>query len=140
MLIYHVGQIHTVQLVAGNDEVMTWSLSSEVDQVLAYCVSGALIPTGVGQALFGCEYFGKAIGKGVEDIRFGDMHMQGGRIELGQDVYLFEAGIDAIGYGNIHYPVFATEGYRRLGPVFCQRIQSCPLASAQNYEIGRAHV
>ena len=52
----------------------------------------------------------------VEDVGVGNVVVQRGGVELGQDVDLAKPRMDAAGDGDIHQAVFAAEGDRRFGP------------------------
>ena len=58
--------------------------------------------------------------------------VQRSRIELCQNVNAPEAGIDAIGNGDVHEPVFSRERHRGFGAVFRQRKQPRALAAAHD--------
>ena len=60
------------------------------------------------------------------------MPVQRGGIELRQNVNAPEAGVDAVGDGDVHQPVFAGEGHGGLGAVLCQRKQPGALATAHD--------
>ena len=58
--------------------------------------------------------------------------MERGGIELCQDIDAAEPGIDAIGNGNVHQPVFTRQRHGGLGALFGQGVQACSLAAAHD--------
>jgi len=58
--------------------------------------------------------------------------VQRGGIELRQNVNAPEAGVDAVGNGDVHKPVFSGERHGGLGAVLRQRKQPRSLASAHD--------
>jgi hypothetical protein len=124
--------VHPVQLVAAQDQQVVEIVIEKVVQVFADGVGGALVPRGVGEGLFRREDFHKAAGEMVELIGLREMLVQGGGVELRQDVNTPEAGVDAVGDRDVHEPVFAGQRHRRLGPLLGQRKKPGPLPSAHD--------
>ena len=107
MLLDHTLEIHPIQLVAAQDQQVIEVISEEVNQILAHGIGGALVPGSIRQGLLGGEDLDEAAGKQVKLVRLGNMPVQRGGIELGQNVNAFISGVDAIGDGHIHDAVLA---------------------------------
>ena len=84
-------EVHAVQLVSGEDDVVGGILGLEVDEILAHRIGSPLVPTGVLQRLLRGQNLHESVGKAVEIIGLRDVHVQRRRVELGQDVNLAEA-------------------------------------------------
>ena len=112
-----LAEIHAVKLVAAENEQVLEVMGEEMEQVLAHGVGRALVPGGVGEGLFGGQDFHKSAGEMVEFVGLGNMAVEGGGIELGQQINPLQARIDAVGNGDVHQAVFAGQGHGRLAAV-----------------------
>jgi len=77
MFAEHVGKIHSIQLVTGNNEVMGGKLSPEVHKIFPDRIRRAFIPAGVCKGLLGSQHFCESIRERVKNIRLGYVKMQG---------------------------------------------------------------
>jgi hypothetical protein len=132
VLAIHLRQIHPVELVARDDEVVGGGLGPEMDEVLPNRVGRPLVPARMPEGLLGGEDLDVAAGEYVEFVGARDVEVEGRGIELGEYVYLVEAGVYAVGNGYVDYPILPAEGYRRLGPILCERKQAGALAAAEH--------
>src|ERR1035438_9865805 len=137
VLVDHAAKVHSVQCVAAEDEEVVPLVIHEVNQVLADGIGGALIPGRVGVGLLGGEDFHEPAGKVVELVGLRDVLVQGGGVEHGQQVNTSQAGVDAVGDGDIDQTILAGQRYGRFGALLCQREQACALPAAQD---DRKHV
>jgi hypothetical protein len=128
----HRHEVHAVELVARKDQVVGGGLIGEVDEVLAHSVRGALVPILRLEGLLGGEHFHEPVAEGVEPVGVVDVPVQGGGIELGEDVDLAQPGVDAVRDGDVHEPELAAEGHRGLGALGRERVQSLPPAAPQD--------
>src|ERR1019366_7853743 len=96
-------------------------VAQKVDKVFADGVGGAFIPRRVGEGLLRREDFHKAGGEHVKLIRPRNVAVQRGGIEHRQDIKAPEAGVDAVGDGDVHQAVFAGERHGGLGAVLGER-------------------
>lgn len=124
--------IHPVELIPAEDEHIFERMVHEVVEVFADGVGSALVPGGIGEGLFGGEDFNEAIGELVELEGLGDVSMEGGGVELGEEVDAFEAGVDAIGDGDIDESIFTGERDGGFGAVFGEGEESGALAAAED--------
>jgi hypothetical protein len=68
------------------------------------------------KGLFRGEDLNEAFGEAVKIVGMGQMEVERGGVKLGNDVYLLEIGVDAVGDGNIYKAEFAPEWDRGFGP------------------------
>jgi hypothetical protein len=114
MPVEHILEVHAIELVATEDDVVICILVMEMLEVLTNGIGGSLIP-GIGLVgLLGSQDFNKAVAERVENIRIGDVIVQGGGVELGQDIDLPDTAVDTVGDGNVHQTILTSEGYGRL--------------------------
>ena len=66
------------------------------------------------EGLLGGEDLDEALAEGVEPVGVGDVAVEGGGVELGEDVDLPQAGVEAVGDGDVDQAVLAAEGHRGL--------------------------
>ena len=125
-------EIHAIQLIAAQDQQVIEIVIQKVDQVLANGIGGALIPRGVGKGLFGGKNLDEAAGEMVELVGLRNVAMQRGGIELSQQIDPLQAGIDAVGNGNIDKPIFAGQRNGWFGAIFGERKKSRARAAAHN--------
>lgn len=72
-------------------------------------------------------------------IGLGEVAIEGGRVELRQDVDLVDVGIDAVADWNVYEAVVSTQGHSRLGPLLGQRVQPGARPSSQDHPQHRLH-
>ena len=128
-----MAKIHAIELVAAQNQQVFEIVVQEMDHVLAYRVSGALVPGYVVERLLGREDFDEATRKMVEFVRLGNVPVQRRGIKLREEINTPQSGIHAIGDGNIDQPIFARKRHGRLRPVFRQWKQSCPLPAPHDH-------
>jgi len=64
----------------------------------------------------------------VEFVRLRNMPVERSGIELGQEINSAQAGVDAVGNGDIDEAIFTGERDSGFGAFFCERKQPCSLA------------
>ena len=119
----HLGIIHLVDVVAGQDQgVARGGLLDRVD-VLVDRVGGPLVPV-VGDPLLGRDHLDVLVQLAGEELpALVDVPVQAHRLVLGEDQDLAEVGVDAIREGEVDDPVDPAERDGRLGPVAGQGLQ-----------------
>ena len=132
MLFNDAAEIHPIQLITAENEQVIPVVIQEVQQVFADGVGGALVPRGVGKGLFRRENFHEAAGEMVELVGLRNVPVQRGGIELGQQVNAAQAGVDAVGNGDVHQPVFAGERHGGFGAFLGEREKARALAAAHD--------
>ena len=109
----------------------------EVNHVLADGIGGALVPRRVGVGLLGGEDFDEPAGEVVELVGLRYVPMQGGGVELGEQVNAPQTGVDAVGDGDIDQAILAGQRHSRFGALLGQREQARALAATHDH---REHV
>ncbi len=135
----HVGEVHAVELVAGEDEHVVDAGLLDVPQVLPHGVGGALIPAGVVERLLGGKDFHEAAVEGVEDVGAADVLVQAGGVELREDVDAVQAAIDAVGDGDVDEAVLARHRHGRLGADLGEGIEPRALSAAEDQSDDVSH-
>ena len=125
-------EIHPVELIAAQDDHIVEIVVVKVDEIFPHRVRRALIPRGVGQRLFRGEDFHEAAGEMIKLIGLRNVPMKGRGVELREDVHALEPGVDAVGDGDVHEPVFAGERHGGFGAVFGEWIQARARAAAHD--------
>ena len=129
----HVGEVHAVELVAGEDQHVVDARLREVAQVLAHGVGGALVPVGaLAVGLLGGQDLDEAAAEVVEAVRAADVPVQADRDELREHVDAVQPAVDAVGDRDVDQPVLAGQRHGRLGAILGERIQPRALPAAQN--------
>ena len=128
----HLGVIHLVDVVAGQDQgVARGGLLDRVD-VLVDRVGGPLVPV-VGDPLLGRDHLDVLVELAGEELpALVDVPVQADGLVLGEDQDLAEVGVDAVGEGEVDDPVDPAERDGRLGPVAGQGLQAGPPAPGQD--------
>ena len=132
VLVDDLAEIHAIQLVAAQDQQVIEIVIQKMDQVFAHGVGRALIPGGVGKGLFRREDFHEAAGEMVELVGLRNVAVQRGGIELRQQINAAQAGVDAVGDGDVDEAVFARERHGRFGAVLGERKQARALPAAHD--------
>ena len=104
----------------------------QLSALFAQCIRRALVPVDAAGRLFGRQYLHPAAREQAELIGLSNMPVQRNRIVLRQDVDLLDAGVETVADGNIHQPVTAGDGHRRLGALFRQWVEPRAGPAAQD--------
>jgi len=110
----HLHEVHAVELVTREDQEVRGGLVREVNEVLPHGIRGALVPVIRFQGLLGGEDLHEALAECIETVGVVDVPVQRGGIELGKDIDLAQAGMDAVGDGDVDQPELPAEGHGRL--------------------------
>ena len=114
MLVHDLAEIHPIQLVTGEDQDKIMPMAVEVHEVAAHGVGRALIPGVALLGLLGREDVDKAAAERVELVALLDVPVQRGGEELGEDKDPVATRVQTVADRDVHQPVFAGEGHRRL--------------------------
>ncbi len=131
----HGGVVHLIDVVAGEDHhVVRVKAVHEVD-VLVDGVGGALVPAGLlVVALVGGQHLGAGMGLvQAPGLAVADVLVELQRLILGQDAHGIDAGVDAVGQGEVDDAVLTAEGDGRLGGFLRQNLQAAALAAGQQH-------
>ena len=127
-----IAEVHPVQMIAGEDQVVIGVVPGEVACGLANRVGRPLKPAGVVRRLLGREDLDEALAEEVHSIGLPDVAVERGRIELRHHEDAADVCVEAIADGDVDQPVLAADRHSRLGPVLRQRKQPLTLPAAEN--------
>ena len=132
MLLEHLGVIHFVDVVAGENEGELGAFAADGVDVLVDGVGGAHVPV-FADPLHGRQDFDKLAQLTAHDVApaFTDMAVERERLVLRQDVDAAQIGVEAVGERDVDDAVDAAEGDGRLGAVARERIQTLTRSSRQ---------
>ena len=117
-------EVHAVEVVAREDEVIVRVEALEVARRLSHGVRGALEPVrAVGRLLRG-EHLHEALREHVEPVGLRDVAVERRGVELGQHEDALEAGVQAVADRDVDQPVLARERHGRLRAHVRQREQA----------------
>jgi hypothetical protein len=132
VLAQNLAVVHSVELIAAqNDIVIEWTFE-EVAEVLPNGVRGSLVPMRSRGRLLRGQNLHETWREIVEFEGGANMLVQRHAIKLGKHVDAANAGIQTVADGDINQPIFATKRYGGLGPFFCQREESGAGSAAHN--------
>ena len=114
VLFEHGPEVHPVELVAAEDEVVFVGPLQEILHILAHGIGGALIPVVVARSLLGREDVDEVIAEMVELVAAHDVAIERLAVELGQHIHLPNFRVDAVADRDIDDAVFAGERHRRF--------------------------
>ena len=132
-----LAEVHPVEVVAGQDQVVLRLVRREVARRLAHRVGRALEPVGVVGRLLGGEHLDEAVGEEIEPVGLRDVAVERRRVELRQHEDLLQPGVQAVADRDVDQPVLAADRHRRLRPHVGERVEPRPASAAENQ---RQHV
>lgn len=105
--------------------------------ILSNCISRPLEPLLVCWRLCGSQHLHKPISSKphttAKVVRPRQVSIEGGTVELSQNIDLADARVDAIAHGNVYEPINTSNGHSRLGPGLCQGVQSRPCSPSKDH-------
>jgi len=109
--------------------------------VLVHGICGAHVPVGAG-ALHGRQQFEELPQLLRDNARpsFADVAVQRECLVLGENEDFAEAGVDAVGEGDVDDPVMPPEGDRRFGAIAGERKEPFASSSRKQYSKRISHV
>ena len=111
-----------------------WIVALDELDVLVDGVGGALVPLGLLGARVGRQHLHAAVGAvQTPGLAVADVLVQLQGLVLGQNAHGVNAGVDAVGQGEVDDPVLPAEGNGRLGGVLRQDVQTGALATGQQH-------
>ena len=126
--------VHTVDVVAGQDQEVVRIVVPYPIQVLIHCIGRILIPVRILASHVGLEQgHPPAHAIQVPGAAASDVIVERTGAILGEDPHGVDVGMDAIGEHEVNDPVLTSEGHRWLGPFVGQHTQSGALASGQDH-------
>ena len=133
VLLDHVGDVHAVQLIAGEDHDQLRILVHEVAEILPNRVGRSLEPRLRNHRLHGGQDLHIPLRKLVEAVRALNVPVQGNAVELREQEDLADPAVDAVADRNIDQAILARDRHGGLCPVAGQRQQPLPLSTAHDY-------
>src|SRR5262245_41103148 len=108
--------VHAVQMISRKNDVLVDIPFVEEPTIFAYGVGGAFEPAWALGCLLRGQYFDKSLRKtgGSRSIGARYMPVERCRIELRQDVNLFDFGIDAVADGDVDQTILGAQRHRRF--------------------------
>src|SRR6266481_2498464 len=139
MPLKHLGVIHLIDVIAGENEDEFGALAADRVDVLVDSVGGALIP------LLRDAHLRREDLDVITKAREGrparaDVAVQAERFVLGEDENAAEIRIDAVRKRDVNNAVESAERNSRLGAVAGERPEAFALASGKKYNNGIPHI
>ena len=133
--VHHVGIVHLVDVVAGEDDYIVRIIQVQEADILIDGVGSPLVPGAlVALAHVGGEDMYAAIGAvQVPGLARADVAVQLQRTVLGQNANCVDAGVDTVGQGKVDDAVLAAEGDRGLCYMAGQGVKPAALPSGQQH-------
>ena len=128
----HLGVVHAIQMIAGEDQVVVGVVAHEVPRGLAHGVGGALEPVRVLRRLLGGQDLDEARAEQVHAVGLADVAVERRRVELGQDEDAPDVRVQAVADRDVDQPVLAADRHGRLRAQLRERKQARSLTAAQN--------
>ena len=129
----HLGVVHLVDVVAGEDDQVARFLSGDGVQVLIDRVRGSQVPM-LADALLRAEDLHELAQLVRDDApAHAQMTAEGQRFVLKRDEDPAEPGIDAVAEREVDDPVRAAEVDRRLRPFLGQRVEAFTSPASQHH-------
>ena len=122
MVLQHAAVVHLVDVVAAQDDHVLGLLAADGVDVLIDGVGGAHVPVGAG-TLHGrqqLEELAQFLGHNARPS-FADVPVERERLVLGEDEDLAQAGVDAVGEGDVDDAVVPAKGHGRFGAIAGER-------------------
>ena len=127
-----LAEVHAIQVVAGEDQVVLGVVAREMSRALADRVGCALEPLRAIRRLLRGQHLDEAARKHVEPVGLGDVTVERRGIELGEHEDPLQVGVQTIADGHVDQPVLAADRYRRLRPHVRQRKETLSTSASQN--------
>ena len=139
VLLQHLGVIHFVNVVAGQDEGVLGTLAAKRIDVLVHGVGGALVPL-LRDAHLRRQNFDEFAEAHERRPPCSDVASEAERFVLREHKNAMQAGIYAIGKCDVDDAVESAERNGGLGAVARQGPQALALTSGEKYSNGVAHI
>ena len=118
-----LGEVHPVDVIAGEDQEVLRVGVAEMPRGLPHGVGRALKPLLALGRLLGGQHLDEPVGEHVQVIGLGDVPVERRRVELRQHVDPLESGVQAVAQRNVDQPVLAADRDRRLRSQMRERKQ-----------------
>ena len=116
-----IGEVHAIEVVTSEDQVVVRLVLEEVAYRLTHGIRGALEPVRALRCLLGRQDLDEAIAEVIQPVGLRDMAIERRRVELREDKDASQLGVKAITDWDVDKTVPAADGYRRFRPHVRQR-------------------
>ena len=127
-----IAEVHPVEVIAGEDQVVVGVVAGEVPRRLPHGVGRALEPVGALGRLLGREHLDEAVREHVQAVGLRDVAVERRRVELRQHEDALQAGVQAVADRDVDQPVLAADRHRRLRSHVGQREEARAAAAAED--------
>jgi hypothetical protein len=127
-----LGEVHAVDVVAGENQVVVGIDFTEVAGGLSDGVGRALEPVFALRRLLRGQHFDEPLREQIHPVGLRDVPVERGRVELGQDVDPFEPRMQAVAERYVDQPVLAADRNGRLRSLVGEREEARPAAAAED--------
>ena len=130
--LHHLVEVHPVQVVAGEDQVVVGVQVDEVRHGAPHRVGRALEPVGGLGRLLGGDDVDERLREVVEAVGLADVPVERRGIELRQHEDAPDAGVQAVADRDVDEPVLAADRHGRLGAAVGEGVEALALPAAQD--------
>lgn len=133
MVIQHLGVVHLVDVITGEDENIFGVVTLNKGDILADGIGGAGVPVTAAALLVGGQYKYAAVQPvQIPRLAVAQVFIEHQRLVLSQYAHSIYAGIDTVGKGEIDDAVFAAKGHRGLGQLLVRAYSRLPWPPASS--------
>ena len=130
----HTAVVHLVDVVAGEDDHVLWLFAADGIDVLVNGIGVPHVPVGAGALHGGQEFKELAQFLGYNPRpAFTDVAVEREGLVLGENVNLAQAGVDAVGKGDVDDAVVSAKGHGRFGAIAGKREEPFSLSARKQY-------
>ena len=134
MVAQHLGVVHLIDVVAGENQHIVGVVAGDEGNILIDGVGGSLVPVRALAPGIGRQHGDTAVGAvQIPGLSVADIFVEFQGLILGQDAHGVNMGVDAVGQGEIDNAVFAAKGDGRLGGILRENLQPAALAAGQQH-------
>ena len=132
MRVDQLAEVHAIQVIAGENQVIVGLVSRKVPRGLTDRVGRALEPVGAVGCLLGGEHLDEAFREEIQAIRLRDVAIERRGIELREDEDPLESCMQAVADRNVDQAVLAADRDSRFGPHVRQWVEARPTTAAED--------
>ena len=127
-----LAEIHAIQMIAREDQIVVRVVSAEMPRGLAHGVGRALKPVGAVGGLFGGEDLHESFREQIEPVGLRDVSVERRGVELRQHENALEPRMEAVADRDIDQPIFAANRHGRLRTHVRERKQPRAASAAED--------
>ena len=129
---HHLVELHPIEVVAGEDQVVVGVQADEVRHRAPHGVGRALEPVGVLGRLLGGDDVDERLREVVEAVGLVDVPIERRGVELRQHEDAPDAGVQAVADRDVDEPVLAADRHGRLRAAVGEGVEALTLPAAQD--------